>query len=56
MLKKTETEEAAVFFVTFLPLIAFQLGDPGPPAPTPTLATSIYDILRLLCCSMPTVP
>ena len=31
MLKKTETEETIVFFVTFLSLVAFQLGGPGPP-------------------------
>ena len=33
MLKETETEEAKVFFVTFLSLVAFQLGgEPAPPA------------------------
>ena len=44
MLKETETEEAAVFFVTLLPLIAFHLGggEGGPPAPPPPpLATSM---------------
>ena len=31
MLKETETEETIVFFVTFLSLVAFQLGGgPGP--------------------------
>ena len=35
MLKETETDETIVFFVTFLPLVAFHLGDPGPPAPPP---------------------
>ena len=29
--KKTETEETIVFFVTFLSLVAFQLGGDGPP-------------------------
>ena len=29
MLKEIETEETAVFFVTFLPLIAFQLEGGG---------------------------
>ena len=38
MLKETETEETIVFFVTFLSLVAFQLGGPGPPVPLP-LAT-----------------
>ena len=33
MLKETKTEETIVFFVTFLSLVAFQLGGPGPPAP-----------------------
>ena len=28
--KKTETEETIVFFVTFLSLVAFQLGGGGP--------------------------
>ena len=31
MLKETKTEETIVFFVTFLSLVAFQLGGPGPP-------------------------
>ena len=31
MLKKTETKETIVFFVTFLSLVAFQLGGAGPP-------------------------
>ena len=30
MLKETEAEETTVFFVTFLSLVAFQLGAPGP--------------------------
>ena len=34
MLKETETEETIVFFVTFLSLVAFQLGG-GPPALLP---------------------
>ena len=33
MLKKTETEKTIVFFVTFLSLVALQLGGPGPPGP-----------------------
>ena len=34
MLKETETEVTIVFFVTFLSLVAFQLGGgPGPPGP-----------------------
>ena len=32
MLKETDTEETIVFFVTFLSLVAFQLGGPGPPS------------------------
>ena len=36
MLKETKTEETIVFFVTFLSLVAFQLGDLGPLA-TPML-------------------
>ena len=34
MLKKAKTEKTEVFFVTFLSLVAFQLGG-GPPAPHP---------------------
>ena len=33
MLKETKTKETIVFFVTFLSLVAFQLGGPGPPGP-----------------------
>ena len=33
MLKETKTEETIVFFVTFLSLVAFQLGCPGPLGP-----------------------
>ena len=33
MLKETETEETIVFFVTFLSLVAFQLGGGRPPGP-----------------------
>ena len=36
MLNKTETEEIIVFFVTFLSLVAFQLGGPDPWAPLAT--------------------
>ena len=43
MQKETETEETIVFFVTFLSLVAFQLGVPGPLA---TPMHSIYDIPR----------
>ena len=32
MLKETETEETTAFFVTFLSLLAFQLGGGGPPS------------------------
>ena len=39
MLKETETEETIVFFVTFLSLIAFQLGGPVPLVPPPPVAT-----------------
>ena len=36
MLKETKTEETIVFFVTFLSLVAFQLGRAwGPPLATP---------------------
>ena len=39
MLKETETEETIVFFVTFLSLVAFQLGEGGSgPLATPMLA------------------
>ena len=31
MLKETKTEETTVIFVTFLSLVAFQLGGLGPP-------------------------
>ena len=34
--KETETEETIRFFVTFLSLVAFQLGGGGPPAPLAT--------------------
>ena len=33
MLEETETEATIVFFVTFLSLVAFQLGGPGPLGP-----------------------
>ena len=33
MLKETETEETIGFFVTFLSLVAFQLGESEPPGP-----------------------
>ena len=33
MLKETKTEDTIVFFVTFLSLVAFQLGGTGPLAP-----------------------
>ena len=43
MLKETETEEKIVFFVTFLSLVAFQLGAwPGPPS------GYAYEVLRLV--------
>ena len=41
MLKETKAEETIVFFVTFLSLIAFQLGGPGPPPlATPTILSA----------------
>ena len=46
MLKETETDETRLF-VTFLSLVAFQLGGPGPPAPLPLLATPMIVILML---------
>ena len=33
LVKETETEETIVFFVTFLSLVAFQLGGVGPGPP-----------------------
>ena len=33
ILKETKTEETIVFFVTFLSLVAFQLGGSGPTGP-----------------------
>ena len=45
MLKETKTEETIVFFVTFLSLVAFQLGGGGPsPLPPPPLATTMVTI------------
>ena len=39
LLKETESEETIVFFVTFLSLVAFQLGGgAGPPGPSPGYA------------------
>ena len=37
MQKETKTEEAIGFFVTFLSLVAFQLGGPATPLATPML-------------------
>ena len=45
MLKETETEETIVFFVTFLSLVAFQLGGGEPPRPT--LATPMNSSIKL---------
>ena len=39
MQKKTESEETVVFFMTFLSLVAFQLGGRGPSPLGPPLAT-----------------
>ena len=45
MLKKTETEETIVFFVTFLSLVAFQLrGGAGPLPLPPPLATPMGQV------------
>ena len=44
MLQKTETEETILFFVTFLSLVAFQLGGGGPPRPP--LATPMGGVLK----------
>ena len=35
LLKETKTEETVVFFVTFLSLVAFQLGEARAPCPPP---------------------
>ena len=43
MLKETKTEETIVFFVTFLSLVAFQLGGHGPPLATPMGTRSIFE-------------
>ena len=43
MLKKTKTEETIAFFMTFLSLVAFQLGEgPGPPLATPMILLLRY--------------
>ena len=47
MLKETETEETIVFFVTFLSLVAFQLG--GRRAPCAPLATPIVPPQTAVC-------
>ena len=39
MLKETKTDKTIVFFVTFLSLVAFQLGGIRAPCPPPPLAT-----------------
>ena len=44
MLKETETEETIGFFVTFLPLVAFQLGGRATRPPPPLLATPVAAI------------
>ena len=44
MLKETETEETIVFFVTFLSLVAFQLGGGWAPRAPPDYA---YDAVVL---------
>ena len=48
MLKETETEETIVSFVTFLSLVAFQLGKPRPPAPPPPRWLHLYTLVTLL--------
>ena len=49
MLKDTETEEAIVFFVTFLSLVAFQLGGgarpPALPLAMPMLVNEYENII-----------
>ena len=46
MLKETETEETIVFFVTFLSMVAFQLGGPRPLGPpTPCYAYATYGLI-----------
>ena len=52
MLKETKAEETIVFFVTFLSLVAFQLGGkggraPSPPPPGYAYTTTMY--LYLFC-------
>ena len=42
MLKETEIEDRIDFFVTFLPLVAFQLGEVGAPRPPPGYAYGYY--------------
>ena len=55
MLKNTETEETIVFFVTFLSLVASQLGEgwapwaPGPPLATPM--TQGMEFVATICAS-----
>ena len=44
MLKETKAEETLVFFVTFLSLVAFQLGGAGPPGPPSGYAYAPLDI------------
>ena len=56
MLKETETEETIVFLVTFLSLVAFQLGG-GPPAPllAMPMASGTTEIIRKLFCRKPLI-
>ena len=45
MLKETETEKTIGFLVTFLSLVAFQLGSPPlPPLTTPMFSTDLKQI------------
>ena len=59
VLKKTKPEETIVFLVTFLSLVAFQLGwewGGGPPAPPPPgyayaeLTLKLLTMQEVLCC------
>ena len=53
MLKVTETEETIGFFVTFLSLVAFQLGGGRDPSQAPLMAAGLfksrYRVLVLRC-------
>ena len=46
MLKETKAEETIVIFVTFLSLVAFQLGGGRPPCAPPDFAYGIKDVQK----------